>query len=229
LPFSEEHFKTLIEEVSTYGHDRVLSKWKVWKAKIQLKGSPQVEKHEKRLDRLTQTYNQEEFLADLPLFTSETSETRPGSLVILDLDGFKPINDSLGHLAGNTVLQACASSLIEVCTGKGVVYRYGGDEFCLLLPNHSTEEAMAVAERILNKVRSIRTPELPGGLHVSVGVGSFSDPSADPKELFTRSDAAMYVSKKAGGDQVSAAPLDQQNAEKTKSSTLRIWEKLGQN
>ena len=124
------------------------------------------------IHRLSARGKTAEFEHDLPDFTLHDSDAPPCSLVVLDLDGFKSINDRLGHLAGNRVLKACPELLLQACDGKGTVYRNGGDEFCVL-PNHSLEEATAVAERILREACLIRTEELPNGLSVSIGAASF--------------------------------------------------------
>lgn len=227
-PFTPEYLEKMIESGSAQGHDLVLGKWKTWKAKTQLKPAPaKVAEREKQCDGLVPTYGQAEFEHDLPDFTLHGSDARPCSLVVLDLDEFKSINDSLGHPAGNRVLKTCAELLLQACDGKGTVYRNGGDEFCVLLPNHSLEEAAAVAERILREARAAKTEELPNGLRVSIGVASFPESDGVHTELFSRADAAMYVSKKAGGNQVSRACCAQPKPEGS-MSTLEVWKRLGE-
>ena len=198
--------EAMVEQGSAHEHDRVLQRWKVWKAKTELKPSPtKVEEREKRQDVLLPIYNKAEFELDRVRITSESSEERPCSLLFLDLDKFKSINDSLGHPAGDRVLRVCADTLLRACSGKGTVYRNGGDEFCVLLPNHSLDEALAVASRILREARAIRTEELPNGLSASIGAACFPESASDHSGLLSRADNAMYVSKEAGGNQVSKA------------------------
>jgi diguanylate cyclase (GGDEF)-like protein len=183
-----------------------LLKWKAWRAKTQLKPTPaEVVEREKQRDVLVPTYNRVEFDLDLPSLISQSNEERPCSLLFLDLDEFGAINNSLGHPAGDVALKACADVLLRACVGKGMAYRYGGDEFCALLPNHSIEEATAVAQRMLLEVRAIKRYELPDGFTTSIGVASFPESAGDHTDLLSRADAAMYVSKKAGGNQVSKA------------------------
>jgi diguanylate cyclase (GGDEF)-like protein len=160
------------------GHDRVLDKWKVWKAKARLKKpeTTKTEEREKRRDVLLPTYDKAEFLLDLPNFTSRSSKASPISLVFMDLDKFKSINDGPGgHEAGDRALKEFAEAVLKASGGKGFTYRYGGDELCVLLPNHCLEEALAVAERIRREVSAIRTGELLNGLSTSVGVACFPE------------------------------------------------------
>jgi diguanylate cyclase (GGDEF)-like protein len=200
------NFQADLENSSAHGHDRVLEKWKIWKAKTQLKlGPSNIKEREKQFDVLVPTYNKAEFHLDLPSLASESSTTRPCSLLFLDLDKFKSINDTLGHQAGDRVLKAFADALLRACYKKGTVYRNGGDEFCVTLPNHSLAEATAVAERILGEVRAIKTEELPNGLSTSIGAACFPESTKDREELVSLADAAMYASKKAGGNRVTLA------------------------
>ena len=123
-----------------------------------------------------------------------------GALLFVDLDLFKHINDSLGHSAGDWVLQAIAERLVGNVEGQDTVSRQGGDEFVILLPDISTAE---VAERLAERL--IRTIELPlqfgsHTLHVSasVGVTLFPLHGTDPKMLIKQADTALYHAKQAG-------------------------------
>jgi len=100
---------------------------------------------------------------------------------------------------------AFSDAVLRACKGKGTAYRYGGDELCILLPNHSIDESLAVAERVRREVRAIRTDELLDGLSTSIGVACFPESCADSSKLVWEADTAMYISKKAGGDRVSEA------------------------
>jgi diguanylate cyclase (GGDEF)-like protein len=213
-----------LDSNSAHGYDLVLEKFKVWKAKTQLKRAPaKVQKSEKQRDTLTSTYNKAEFDLDLATLTAKSTEDCPASLLFMDLDKFKSINDGPGgHEAGNRALQAFAASLLQVCNGKGSVYRWGGDEFCVLLPNHSIEEAAAVAERIRHAVRAIRPDELQDGLSTSVGVACLPASTADPSTLVSQADQAMYASKEAGGNLVSTASTSAKPASSRKPSTQRV-------
>ncbi len=196
-----------VENNSAHGHDRVLRKWKIWKAKVQLKPTAaNVLEPEKRRDVLLPIYNRTEFDRDLVELVSKGTEASPVALVFMDLDKFKSINDGPGgHEAGDRALKTFAEAVLRACAGKGTAYRYGGDELCILLPNHSLDESAAVAERVRREVCAIRTDELTDGLRTSIGVACFPESTTNPSKLVSQADGAMFTSKKAGGNRVSNA------------------------
>src|ERR1019366_9795155 len=105
--------------------------WKIWKAKIGLRPLPSKNSEEPKESDVLQVYSKAQFERDLPVIMSDANEARPYSLLFLDLDKFKLINDTLGHQAGDRVLKVYADTLRRVCADKGTVYRNGGDEFCV--------------------------------------------------------------------------------------------------
>ncbi|HZR58706.1 MAG TPA: GGDEF domain-containing protein [Terriglobales bacterium] len=189
---------------SDHGYDAVLRKWKIWKAKSQLKPPTKIEHREKRRDVLLPIYNRSEFDADLTKLVSGGSCSSPLALVFMDLDKFKSINDGPGgHEAGDRALKALSEAVLRACENKGITYRFGGDELCVLLPNHSLDESSAVGERIRSEVCAIRTDEIAHGLSTSIGVACFPESTEDQTKLLSFADAAMYESKRAGGHRVS--------------------------
>jgi len=196
-----------VENGSSHGHDRVLQRWKIWKAKTELKRSVTVpEDKEKRRDALLPIYDRSEFNQDIPILISNSNSVSPVVLVFMDLDKFKSINDGPGgHAAGDRALKTFSEALLVVCTGKGSAYRYGGDELCALLPNHGLDEGIAVAERIRREVSAIRAEDLPNGLSTSIGLACFPESTTDPSELLKLADGAMYEAKRAGGNRVSVS------------------------
>jgi diguanylate cyclase (GGDEF)-like protein len=116
------------------------------------------------------------------------------SVLFIDLDGFKGVNDTLGHAEGDKCLIRTLRLISNVVVGKGKLYRPGGDEFVVLLPNFSREEAKGTAERI----RASIDGDNPGGtLKVTVSIGVASSQSVRTAEdLIDRADQAMYSSKK---------------------------------
>jgi diguanylate cyclase (GGDEF)-like protein len=129
------------------------------------------------------------------------------ALVVLDIHGFKQINDTLGHLAGDAVLQAVARALAASVRAGDLAFRYGGDEFAVLLCGVDTRQAREVAERLKaaaeRAARSLDTTEPVGlPLRLSVGVAVAPEHGDDPNHLFTCADRAMYASKAAGSQQV---------------------------
>lgn len=134
----------------------------------------------------------------------------PLSLVVVDLDHFKKINDTYGHPAGDLVLVKVASRLRSCIRPQEALGRYGGEEFLIVLPGASHVTAMAVAERMRLAVST--QPEVIGdatlGLTISAGVSSTDIfPSATTEELISRADMALYAAKNAGRNRsVQATP-----------------------
>jgi len=128
------------------------------------------------------------------------------SLLLLDVDHFKQINDTAGHLAGDSVLRQIGALLQEAVRTVDVVARYGGEEFVTLLPETSDEGATAFAERLRERIAA--QPFEVGGdepvhLTVSIGIASFPSPGVESTDdLFARADGALYRAKSAGRNQV---------------------------
>jgi diguanylate cyclase (GGDEF)-like protein len=149
-------------------------------------------------DALTQLFDRGAFDAALgAAFDEATREHQPLGLVFGDIDHFKKVNDTLGHQAGDAVLRQVARALERVAQGRGRVYRYGGEEFCLILPNHSIDEALAVAERAR---REIEAQAFDGGLRASMsfGVACLPDDADDAESLIRAADTAHYDAKNLG-------------------------------
>jgi len=128
---------------------------------------------------------------------------RPCSLLFLDLDHFKALNDGYGHAAGDTVLRAFADVLSTTIRNMDTAGRWGGEEFVVILPEATAEEALDIAERI-RKAVSFFSFEISGGLHLtcSVGVACYPEHAADQDALLTAADQAMYGAKRLGRNQV---------------------------
>ena len=124
------------------------------------------------------------------------------SIAMLDIDHFKKLNDTHGHLVGDEALRAVARCLDEAVRVTDTVGRYGGEEFAVLLPDLEPSQAIAACERLRARVAEVR-PDL--GVTVSVGVATFPGHANNPLELMRRADAALYASKRDGRNRVSAA------------------------
>jgi len=127
------------------------------------------------------------------------------ALLMLDLDGFKAINDDHGHLAGDRYLRALGALVRDHLRGADLACRYGGDEFCLLLPETDGAGAVAFGERIRSAVADLVVDPDGGRLRstVSVGVSLFPDhDTGSLRDLFLRADRALYQAKRAGKDRV---------------------------
>ncbi len=132
---------------------------------------------------------------------------RPMSVLFLDIDKFKAVNDSRGHLAGSKALKLVGELLAASTRGVDSAFRYGGDEFALLLLETGPAEAMVAAQRILAAFRAA-TFDVGGGgplpLTVSIGAASFPDHALTAIALLEAADRAMYRAKAAGRDGVVA-------------------------
>jgi len=129
---------------------------------------------------------------------------RPFSVVLIDLDKFKEVNDSLGHLEGDLVLARVGRLLEQKCRQSNVVARYGGDEFIILMPETGVEQAQILAERLrlwLSTDPMLQEHRITG----SFGVASFPVHGLSAEDIIRVADSGMYISKHAGGDQVSTA------------------------
>ncbi|MGZ6340227.1 MAG: GAF domain-containing protein, partial [Candidatus Limnocylindrales bacterium] len=132
------------------------------------------------------------------------------SLIMLDLDDFKAVNDRMGHAAGDELLHRLAAAIVAAGRESDRVFRYGGDEFTLLLPRTDAAGAQQVAERIRAALNAVA---LPGGRGVaslevscSVGIATFPDDGASAAEILIAADRACYVAKRSGRDRVALAP-----------------------
>jgi diguanylate cyclase (GGDEF)-like protein len=132
------------------------------------------------------------------------------SLIFIDLDHFKQVNDTHGHLMGSKLLSEIGTAIKDKCRLIDLAFRYGGDEFVVLLPQTSKENAMGVARRLHKLIRETPWLKEQGiGAHVtaSVGVASYPSDSRTKAELLHLADEAMYLVKNTSRDSVAAAGL----------------------
>jgi diguanylate cyclase (GGDEF)-like protein len=165
-------------------------------------------------DDLTHLYNSRYLNEALRRETKRASRNgRPLSLLFIDLDGFKSINDGHGHLCGSRALVEAAAVIRSSARETDVVARFGGDEFALVLPDTGGEGAYMVGERIREKIAA-HVFLIPDGLALrltaSVGVATLPDAASSAEELIHAADAAMYLVKDRGknGIQAAGAPAD---------------------
>jgi diguanylate cyclase (GGDEF)-like protein len=140
-------------------------------------------------------------------------ETAQFAIVMIDLDRFKQLNDSKGHLEGNKCLDGAIKIIARVVGRKGRVFRWGGDEFAVILPDFTTEEAQVTAERIRVEMEKAKL----GGDEVAVttSLGVCSTDRVEDKTLdgiVKCADAALYASKSRGRNKVSTWPVTTRQA-----------------
>jgi len=153
-------------------------------------------------DPLTGLPNRAAFTETMQHEIRAQSRTAPPALLLVDLDGFKAVNDTDGHLAGDAVLIGVAAVLVEHVRAGDLACRLGGDEFAVLLPRTSAAQAVKVARRVLSASRRDERLASPSArVRFSVGVGWLSAPP-DVDDLVAVADSAMYAAKAAGGDTV---------------------------
>jgi diguanylate cyclase (GGDEF)-like protein len=131
----------------------------------------------------------------------------PMALAMIDLDGFKPINDTFGHLFGDQVLRAVGGAILRSVRTLDIPARYGGDEFVLVLPQTDAAGALRVCERILVNITALEFSPAgePVKLTASLGIGFYpSEEVATPEDLLRAADDALYRAKRAGKNRVCA-------------------------
>jgi len=152
-------------------------------------------------DALTGIANRRSFEEALDREIARSTRTgEPVSLVMVDLDHFKTLNDTYGHQMGDEVLRAVAQVLREHCREMDIAARYGGEEFTIILPNCKAEEALASATRLWSRVGEHSHLTVP--LTVSAGVATFPDHARTGQDLIFAADQALYEAKHAGRDRV---------------------------
>ena len=170
-------------------------------------------------DALTGLMNRERFIAELQQHL--TLHDRPqGALLLLDLDRFKEVNDSLGHRTGDQLINSISALLPEGLGGGDLVARLGGDEFAILLPEaQDTLSVEVIAQGVLDRVRSWARSR--DGAHqritASIGVVLVSGRHQTSEELLAEADMTMYDAKEAGGDQYTIVDFTRHSQPRTRA------------
>jgi diguanylate cyclase (GGDEF)-like protein len=172
-----------------------------------------------RVDGLTALFNRRHFDA---LARTEWARFqrygRPLSLLVIDVDEFKSINDRFGHDAGDVILKAVADSCASARREADIVARFGGEEFCLLLPETDESAAMIVAERLRLQIQNHSHAFGDDNVQVSVSIGVCGASLRMPTFalMLKRADEALYLAKRTGRNRVMRAPL---NIDETQQNT----------
>ncbi|WP_158080983.1 sensor domain-containing diguanylate cyclase, partial [Pelomonas sp. KK5] len=159
-------------------------------------------------DPLTDLFNRREFEARLQAHVEDRRRHEPSSALFIDLDGFKAVNDSAGHAAGDAMLREVAALLTGRAREGDVVARLGGDEFALLLPGCDHACALNVAEQIRARVAALRLhwQDLTLQVGASIGVVEIDATLPDVASIVAAADAACYAAKRAGRNAVRSHP-----------------------
>jgi diguanylate cyclase (GGDEF)-like protein len=153
-------------------------------------------------DALTGCYNRRSFEMQLDRELQVAKrQHQPLSLIMLDLDRFKGLNDSVGHDAGDAALRLLSDCFKEELRGVDSAARFGGDEFALILPQAYAEGALIVAERLRARIAEIQIPGF-GNLSASMGIATFPRDGSSRSDLVVAADAALYSAKRTGRNRV---------------------------
>ena len=158
-------------------------------------------------DYLTNLYNRRYFMQrGAEEFKRARRNNQPLSLLMMDIDRFKKVNDTYGHEAGDMALQQVAAVLKSSMREIDILGRMGGEEFAVLLPNTSLHEAMVLAGRVQQTIASA-TVEMPGAsltitITISIGVAALTDEMTCIDDVLRNADASMYLAKRHGGNRV---------------------------
>jgi two-component system cell cycle response regulator len=157
-------------------------------------------KHLAMRDQLTSLYNRHYLQDAVPDLMRSTYESeQPLSIMVIDIDHFKHINDSYGHKTGDYVIEKVAKILQESCSKQDLVARIGGEEFVAVLPNTIISDALSRAEDFRLKTEAL----MPNDIAISVSIGIATATDAETYDgLFSRADSAMYRAKMAGRNRV---------------------------
>ena len=168
------------------------------RAKISASIQKEIERHQMQLrlltDELTGIYNRTALRSAFQRM-EEDEDSTSYAFIMIDLDNFKKLNDTLGHDKGDQCLREFGNVLKKRCTG-GAVFRFGGDEFCVLFQNQTTEQIKLICEKIQDDLRKSTLNQSGILLTASFGIASYK-PQMSARELLQNADAALYHSKKS--------------------------------
>nr|WP_305906952.1 GGDEF domain-containing protein [Methylomarinum sp. Ch1-1]MDP4519666.1 GGDEF domain-containing protein [Methylomarinum sp. Ch1-1] len=183
-------------------------------------------------DPLTGCLNRRSFYQQFAaMFKMARTQREKLCCIMADIDHFKRVNDNFGHAVGDEVIKLLADVLQSSTREQDIIGRYGGEEFCIVLPGIDCDEAVSVAERIRLKVKQQSAERFIAGptVSVSLGVSSMQNQAQDLAELNEQADQALYVAKEAGRDRVvnwtandENVPHGQPKTTKDKQSHQRI-------
>jgi len=152
-------------------------------------------------DEKTGLFNQKFFKSVLGLELDKAKRGKKLSLIMLDIDHFKKINDEHGHLAGDKILKQLANLLQQKIRKSDIASRFGGEEFLIMLPNATREKGKMIAERLRN---SVEKAGFKPKITISLGISEFKRGDTS-NNLIKKADAALYRAKKKGRNRVEAS------------------------
>jgi diguanylate cyclase (GGDEF)-like protein len=174
------------------------------------------------IDLLTGIANRRIFLESLggAISFAQRQQT-PMSIIMADLDDFKSVNDTFGHNAGDRMLQAFATLLMENSREEDLIARWGGEEFIMMLPGTSATEATGFGERLRHRLEEITFPDSGIRLTASFGVSAYQ-PGETSTSFIDRADQALYEAKRLGKNQVIILEDEAKQIEEEKQRLLHF-------
>ncbi len=145
------------------------------------------------------------FSAAAPLLAAASQKGEPASIVLIDIDHFKRVNDTYGHAIGDATLIAVAGACTEALRAQDVFCRWGGEEFIALLPSASLHSACSIAERLRRNIESLAIAGVAEGVTVSIGVAEVRDFAAPIDAAIALADRQLYRAKEGGRNRVEPA------------------------
>jgi len=166
-----------------------------------LKNALEQEKNTSRTDHLTGISNRRNFydLVNLELSISRRYG-HPFSVISMDIDNFKTVNDTMGHLKGDNLLRVVSTTIKDNIRTSDIVARLGGDEFALFLPETGSEAADALIFKVKRELQAVVQRDWP--VTFSIGMATFFKPPATVDEMIARADSLMYEAKAGGKDMI---------------------------
>lgn len=177
---------------------------KLVKTNIKLKKANEIIKQSAILDELTQVYNRRQMIKILQREKALADRGEPSfSLCIFDLDDFKRVNDTFGHLKGDLVLKTLVQAIKQDVREQDYIARYGGEEFVVIFAYPDLDDALVCAKRIKDLASNLAFNELPGDFHITISIGvSRYHPVESIDALIGRADAALYRAKISGKNRI---------------------------
>jgi diguanylate cyclase (GGDEF)-like protein len=158
-----------------------------------------------KLDGLTGLPGKDDLSVRLKILASQANASHPLGLIYFDLDHFKQLNDRSGHEAGDKILAFTAAAIRVAVAGTGEAFRWGGDEFVVLLPNHNLDVSANVAEKIRKEIERLCLEGKSAGVTTSMGVSCLPETTSNTEDIVGQADRAMYASKQGGKNRVTCS------------------------
>jgi diguanylate cyclase (GGDEF)-like protein len=160
------------------------------------------------LDALTKVYNRRALISYLADLCKNSTDKHQSYMLVIDIDDFKKINDEFGHIAGDKILIYIARMIKKTLRDGDKVFRFGGEEFIVILNRISEDESIAIANRFLTMVSDNKLIYKGNNIGVTISIGSTKLKIGDtPDSFIARADKALYRSKHTGKNKLSTEPI----------------------